>query len=371
MNKKFCLQEFVEWVYINEKDYGKYLKLADGLEDFLQKKVLIASKTVDLVLNNYEIVLGKCDEITYDEPGVVIAYTIIHFLERYRRFQITILELMRTHMLSFFDIYKVLDIGTGPSPALFAFSDIHFMMKEFIEKDNANYTAILDYSPDYVEMSEAFRSWLHHFTEHLLVKNEYISYPVPFHHGSFRDFGKINFKRDYDYCSINGLQWTEKRRKPKKYRYNTIFYSNFLTSADMVNRLEDSIVETGKWSLNKACIIVVGAVKENSNKYAETYKAIDRIYDNRCYNNYKFTSYTNLKPIDQDKFVFSYSDKYGFRLKEFHQKVYKLFEKYVDVSDYRIADKLINDVIDPSYSRENRWEVRIYKKKSKLRYRKY
>jgi hypothetical protein len=71
-------------------------------------------------------VLNRCDTITYDEPGAANAYVLLHFLDRYHRFQLTF-DLLARHKLMPLrhrDLH-MLDVGTGPGPSMFALSDFY------------------------------------------------------------------------------------------------------------------------------------------------------------------------------------------------------------------------------------------------------
>jgi len=96
-----------------------------------------------------ESVLKNCDEISYEEAGTAEAYALLHFLDRYHRFQLVFenldsLGLMPAKKKEY--PVDVLDVGTGPGPSMYALSDF------FSSKGESGFNI------DYVEKSKQFRN---------------------------------------------------------------------------------------------------------------------------------------------------------------------------------------------------------------------
>lgn len=334
------MKEFVKWIEDNNKDYEKYMQLTDSLDDFLRNYVIIDEDVVHGIFSNLINVLANCDEISYEEQGMEYAYVILHFIERYRRFQKIIMFLLREGVLRLKDVYRFLDIGTGPAPAIFAFSDIVSCFNEYNSTKES-----VEFLPDYVELSHSFRHWLHHFVEFLWVKHGPDSYNVPFHHGTFLDYEKIEFNEVSFSFHINGQEFTQYRKSPLKHQ----------------------IIETAKWALNDSIIAVIGAPGSKSNKYKEVYDRVDELLNNRRLGNYKFIAHSYKVTMPQEEFYFDYSDKFGVRLKEFYKSILIHCGTFTDLDKYPKEKNLFNSVIDESYAKVNTWQVNVYKKHSRLR----
>ena len=78
-------KNFIKWLEDNNKLEIRFNEISDTLEtyleDYLKKRKLDISKS-------FEEVLSKCNEIEYEDEEVVIAYIVMHFLDRFRRFQL-------------------------------------------------------------------------------------------------------------------------------------------------------------------------------------------------------------------------------------------------------------------------------------------
>lgn len=72
-------------------------------------------------------VVKNCDKIDYKSIYTAGAYAIWHLLDRYHRFQLMQAVLLENN----YNFHRtdrparIMDIGTGPAPALFAFSDCY------------------------------------------------------------------------------------------------------------------------------------------------------------------------------------------------------------------------------------------------------
>ncbi|HDR7288002.1 hypothetical protein SIL04_16985 [Bacillus cereus group sp. BfR-BA-00331] len=80
--------EFLLWAEEQNLFYKKFLLIADRIQGFIIDMVLNDVKRAEAVAICLEDVMRNCDEITYDEPGNAEAYAILHFLDRYHRFQL-------------------------------------------------------------------------------------------------------------------------------------------------------------------------------------------------------------------------------------------------------------------------------------------
>ena len=174
------------------------------------------------IVKELENVLSRCDEIDYQSDATAMAYAIWHFLDRYHRMQIMCTDLLKEGCLNRRKQYDVLDVGTGPSQVLFALSD-HFQNLNKIEKEIS-----CIFNSDYVEQSQGFRNFLHHFVEYALTKGK--QYLVPFHHGRTSNVFDIEFNELIE-------SWSTSRQgkyRYYKYRYDVVVFNNFLTTKGFV-----------------------------------------------------------------------------------------------------------------------------------------
>jgi hypothetical protein len=112
--------------------------LADAVRDYVFRS-LTSYETgefdrgaVQSFLARLPDVLGRCDENIYDLPLTAEAYAFVHLIDRYRRFWDVLSALLRFGELVLRDIaIDVLDVGTGPAPALYAVNDFYEEMREF------------------------------------------------------------------------------------------------------------------------------------------------------------------------------------------------------------------------------------------------
>jgi hypothetical protein len=77
-------------------------------------------------------VFSHCDEDIYDQPFAAEAYAFVYLVNRYRRFWDVLEALLRARALPVRDTaLDVLDVGTGPAPALYAFNDFFEELRVF------------------------------------------------------------------------------------------------------------------------------------------------------------------------------------------------------------------------------------------------
>ncbi len=87
-------EDFINWINAKNLLFERYEHLVDlfhsyiiGSPDLFLNPVLEDRDASSIIVRKFSDVLGNCNNISYDEPGEVEAYVILHFLNRYRRFQ--------------------------------------------------------------------------------------------------------------------------------------------------------------------------------------------------------------------------------------------------------------------------------------------
>jgi SAM-dependent methyltransferase len=219
-------------------------------------------------------VLKNCDTITYNEPGTGDAYALLHFLDRYHRFQMTF-DLLSRHGLmprKQADI-DVLDVGTGPGPSMFALSDFYceqfgYVDSSRIHRERPNFRI------DYVERSVEFRHWLHHFTEYANSNAPTERHwHVPYHHGTFGDFRAIEFNEQMTSWDQDEDGYYQPTSYIRPHRFDLVIFSNFLTTRRQVLQFQKELRDCARFLRKNGILLVVGATG-NSEKYKHIYDAI-------------------------------------------------------------------------------------------------
>ena len=363
-NSSRCAQTIkVDYTMTQNEDLlrNRFIELASLLKDFLngiyEEPELICEISCQL-----ENVLKNCDSISYNERGASEAYAIVHFLDRFHRFQLIYRALDEQKIMPMPKRkIDILDVGTGPGPSMFALSDFYKNKIEELNIEN------MSFNIDYVERSESFRNWLHHFTEYV---NAYTlskkKWDVPYHHGSFLDFKDLEFNQSQAHFNDWGDGRTYVKYYVKKYRFDLIIFSNFLTTKEQVNNFSEEIIKCMQFLRNKGRFIVVGA-RSSSEKYKEVYDAISEILLKENFNNWKFVAGCRKTKINPHIFSYSWSDVYGTELKsvirQFNEKIQLIKDNPIS-SDIK---KKLDRTIEPSYDKNIEWEVHIFTKYAKPR----
>lgn len=345
----------------------RFLELHYLLRDFLSSRVRSDTENSNHIASQLLNVLNRCDEITYEEQGTAEAYALIHFLDRYHRFQI-IFDTLYANKIMPIKTRKIdiLDIGTGPGPSMYAISDFYTSLHEVSStqrsaKDNDVF------SIDYVERSREFRNWLHHFTEHV---NYYCPtkkpWKVPFHHGTFDEFKGLKFNRHETYYDQDDDGELITRSYIEKYRFDVVIFSNFLTTKEQVVSYSNEIKDCVRFLRNKGILIVVGATSSKS-KYSEVYDEISKAILSENYSNGKFIAKCEKVDFTGSIMGYSWGDCYGKKLKELLKEIYQTLQVSSQSSIPPEMVKRLNLTLEPGYSSRIEWEVHVFRKSARPR----
>lgn len=132
-NQPNWTKDFIKWIDTNDLLFQRFEHLGILLQSFLIDRVLDEQDASGEIAQRFLDALANCNNISYDEPGLVEAYTTLHFLDRYHRFQLILRFLVEQNLLPTINTRTIqaLDIGTGPAPTLYALSDIYDLIKIF------------------------------------------------------------------------------------------------------------------------------------------------------------------------------------------------------------------------------------------------
>lgn len=343
---------------LSESDFiwSRFCAVKNALEKYILHSLSNETFAIN-VASKFEDVLRHCDEIDYSDDETAVAYCILHFLPRYRMFQMIYSKLSDKHILPIRrNPIRTLDIGTGPGPSMYALSDIFCSLVNIgvIKPD-------IQHIPDYVEKSIGFRNTLHHFTE---VANAYHSvddmgWNVPYHHGSFDDFADI----DFNPTLIS--YWNPPRTI--RFRFDMITCSNFFTTLDQVKAQEKEIKDCVRYLRHKGLFIVIGARRGRSDitnkNYKKIYDSIKETIINTDYSKPVYSAWASCVSIKNHTFFVDTSDKYGQVIAEFYRSIMRTFrergyEQYIPENVRNSIMKCLN----PDYKFHNYCEVHVFKK---------
>ena len=330
-------KNFIKWLEDNNKLEIRFNEISDTLEtyleDYLKKRKLDISKS-------FEEVLSKCNEIEYEDEEVVIAYIVMHFLDRFRRFQLNYKKIFEKGLLPIREKINAIDIGTGPGMSMYALSDIYKLYQEY-EREMLGKSKIKEIKINYVEFSSEFRNFLHHFTEYLNYKREW-KYDIPYHHSIEENienlkFNKLNYLTDY-------RGYTSFYRKEK----------NMLRGEDIVKKYRSILKNLHYYQRNGAIFVVVGAKKSNK-EYEKVYEEIKLLFEKNNYNNRNFRG--NSKKIFDEEESYDYTDSIGKKIIDIRRKnIIKLLD------ENKISNNFKNKLLQNQ--KEIRWQMILYKRKS-------
>jgi hypothetical protein len=312
---------FGEWLEATGKRIEAFDRLATALEVFLMDYVLgdgpgtSASASCAAFANALPLVLEQCDESIYDEPLVAEAYAFVHLLERYRRFTQVLDELLETGILPMRDHgIRVLDVGSGPGPALYATADFYQQLREFAE---AHGIPELNTPPPTLHAVE-FSPRMSHVM-HLL--SELSQRDGPFG-ATLHDFEGVNFdelrlrsrnriaaqlEQDLEW-EVTQWDWQD------EWRYNLGIFSYYLTRDGMVEALSEELGGLFRSMRAGGVVVTIGAV---AGRYRKVYKGVEKIAKRELMRRNKRAP---------TRVFCSYTDPYAARIKFMYDKVWKHLE---------------------------------------------
>jgi hypothetical protein len=340
----------------------RFLELKGLLEDFLLVRFSSDGDGARQAASQLLNVLRNCDSITYEEQGTAEAYALLHFLDRYHRFQLIFQKLSSLNLIPLRtkDV-QILDVGTGPGPSMYAASDFFVDALGKTSTNQSNWGE-QGFSIDYVERSRQFRNWLHHFTEHA---NYHCPterpWWVPFHHGTFQDFAGLQFdstryEEDYD---LDGEAFS-KQVKVRR-RFDLIVFSNFLTTKHQVQQFSTELQSCARYLRHKGILVVVGA-PNRSRKYRDVYEEISRTVTGGRYSNKKLVARCFAVEIPDPLMKYSWSDPYGAQIKEAIARPYQELTRLASDCIPPDAKELLDQTLRPRYSKAIEWQVFVFRK---------
>lgn len=245
----------------------------------------------------------------------------------------------------------------------------------------------LEFNTDYVEFSSRFRDWLHHFTEYAncFAQGSGIEpWRVPYHHGSFRNFEGIDFRKmkniylqelmeeiEDDFYRADetppSRQFILKYLLPSdwkhKFRYDIITFGNFLTQESQVKSLSAELRSVAFALRNNGIILIVGG---RGKHYPKVYELITKILMGRKYRLKRSIFIVEELFRDGEKelsYKYSLDNRFGNKLLSFYKKI---LERIREHNSERYMDSKILKCFNKVSSRNEisqRWAIRVFIKR--------
>ena len=306
---------------------------------------------IDNICVEFQNTAIDCDHLEFKSPSQVISYIILHFVARYLRSQDLFLDLIQYKLFPLSNREnKVISIGAGPSPSLYAINNIYSVINKFFEKKYDNENMKIRYRIDYCEESHNFRQFLHHFTEYLnderrCEKNNI--YSIPYHFGSFGDFSKMNVSKN-DHT-----------------RFDIAIFNNFLTPNTSFENFKENIEGVIECLTKKGVLIIFGPDLKGKSRYKDYYYSLNKFLSKYHYK----TKTKRFGYVNQVEFYESKKTLYSKQSKETLRNFFSFTLKMLASSpklreDFRIQFK---NKSKKNPRTKDKWSALIFQK----RYKKY
>ncbi|MFC1714629.1 hypothetical protein ACFL6S_13260 [Candidatus Poribacteria bacterium] len=347
---------FLAWLESSEFRLTAFRELANNLKEYLLNFVLnqspvyqeqnkqINKESCELFVSNLPLVLSRCDDDIYDNSLVADAYAYIHLLERYRRFWSVLIELTNALALPLSDQgINVLDIGTGPAPALYAVSDFYQALHLYAEDVDCPELAIPQPELGSVESSYSMRHLFHILSEIGERKNG----PFGTSFGTFEDLDLEKERRNRkdsrisqiineDDTSEEHAKWWVDGNEPWWniiYRYNLCIFSNFLTQPDSITKFQNELKSVFREIRPGGVIAVVGG---KGKQYPRIYEMMDEL-----------AAEMHVNRIDSipENVPCTYGNAYTKTIKKLYKDIWQILERKCDDIDALRAN-LPSDIWD-------------------------
>ena len=373
----FIYSDFKKWLDTNDYLNKNFALMQEVVTEYLERAFEGSWEDVDmqaLICRQIPTVLSRCDEITYNEPGVPEAYILIHFLDRYHRFQLIFMDMLKKGTFPIRETIDVMDVGTGPGPSLFALSDMILLINQYLgEKENSKGISVVNL--DYVEQSEGFRQFMHHATEMIMAKG-HESF-VRFHFGTYRNAATFQSGEKrlvyVDAWKVMASPDEEDyfravpRYVPYKRSFDMVIYSNFLTNVNVVNMFQKQLKKTMFYLRNRGVMVIVGA-KPTDPKYAPVYTQIDTILRSQKYTNYRYGGWYKKK-ASAEMMSYAADSKCNKVIQAFYSQMFNKMPRDEWDKMSEKTKKNLNSFMEGKD--DTKWYVTIYKRYSYFRHKKH
>jgi ribosomal protein RSM22 (predicted rRNA methylase) len=238
--------------------------------------------------------LRNCNALSFSQVSEAAAYAGLHLLDRYGRVMQVLEHLIRVGRLPLRKMgVKVLEVGSGPAPALYASRDFYAMLRAWPGRGNTE-VAPVEFA-DSLERGEAWDRVLHHVSECLMearggsqdadclpfsraIKDLSGFDTIARHHQSVAQRARQIFK-DFDsvdeYITPKAaarMAYGEGGSAPSA--YDLVFMCNFLTQPSMTVQFSSELRKLSRALTPGGVLVIMGGT---GGKYPEIYDAMRSI----------------------------------------------------------------------------------------------
>lgn len=275
---------FLAWLEAEAVFDNAFNVLAADLESFILQ-TLTDKPIAETFMEAIPDVLSKCNDDIYDLPLRPEAYAYMHLLERYRRTWRVLAELTRTGDLPLARYgVRTLDVGTGPAPVLYAVNDFYRALARFAEASRIEPLKLPLPELRAVEGSHAMAHFFHNFSEHA----GRASGPFGAEWQDFRAFDPAEQRSAESKARVDAIieeddtseavarQWVNEYEgwRQGAYTYRLCVFSNFLTTVELLDELEDRIRKAFSAVTTGGLVVITGSDKT---RYQDIYAWVDEI----------------------------------------------------------------------------------------------
>ncbi|MRW84872.1 hypothetical protein GJ698_12345 [Pseudoduganella sp. FT26W] len=238
-------------------------------------------------------VLRSCDSLSFQQPSEAIAYAGLHLVDRYGRIMQVLEYLLRVGRLPIRKTrVSILEVGSGPAPALYATRDFYAMLHEWPARGEVEVANVK--VADSLERGDAWDRTLHYLSEYLmLARQETNPMALPFQR-AIHDLSGFKVKTRHNEAVAERAHWIrhefdsadeyissaaafkiayeEGVHAPSA--YDMIFMCNFLTQTEMAERFETELLDLANSLTPGGVLVVMGGVGAS---YPEIYEKVRNI----------------------------------------------------------------------------------------------
>jgi hypothetical protein len=243
--------------------------------------------------------LAACDTLDFREVDEALAYLVLHLTDRYGRVTEVLEQLLRQgHLPVRRTRTKVLDVGAGPAPGVYATVDLYDDFADWIASTEQKVTLARVTNPDVLDAGPAWDQVLHGFSERLLVERrgqpgeqaarlpfrrtysrQVQSFSVHEEHHAWRAWLQRQILQDFDMADegiSDQAAWQLAYQEPAAVpsAYDLIILCNFLTNTQMTEHLTDDLFRLSRSLTPGGVLLVLGGTGAS---YPAIYTAISEI----------------------------------------------------------------------------------------------
>ena len=242
---------FLTWLDKTNRKYEMLDCLARKLSDFLIARIRSEADAREF-WNTIPCIRAACNDLsTYELPWAGEAYAYVHLLLRYHRTWAVLKHLTAEAVLPLGRHgVRVLDVGTGPAPVLYAIDDFYSSLYRFAQDSGIQELCIPPPELDCIENSPNMARFMHHFSEYCgrrgpfgpsLDNFEDLDFPA-----ERKSYFKNNrYKTYWDNSTEEYEDWDDsylvEEESNSLFRFRLVVFSNFLTLGCTVSHFEKEL----------------------------------------------------------------------------------------------------------------------------------